>query len=326
MATGRALVVHESSGTRSLLTELLTREGFSVEALDSPYECIARVVDEPADLVLLGLSHLQEAELEVIRSLKDEEAAPRVLVTFPSPLRDLAVRALTLGADGYVLEPFYTDEVIGLVRGQTALKGVPEPNGALSHLAAEVAHAVNNPLQVLTLLLQKDRVTKKELLEGVPAHLDRIEAVVGHLRDFASVGVAHTETRDVRPLVERAAADAGMGYDAADVPLAQADPTQYATAIEALLGAIRARARDEELSVSLGAEETAVALRVAVPRDAFADENVAELLDDLFVVLPGREVFAGFARVRLLLERQGGSLVIEQKGDRLVFVARVPLA
>ena len=74
------------------------------------------------------------------------------------------------------------------------------------------------------------------------------------------------------------------------------------------------------------AEEDAVALRLPVARDAFADEETAALSEAVFVVRPDRKVFPGLARVRLMLERQGGSLAVEQKGKELILVARVPLA
>jgi DNA-binding response OmpR family regulator len=326
VAAGRVLVVHESGATRSLLTALLTGEGLQVESVESWYHCMARFVDEPADLVLLGLPHVQESELQLISALKKEERPPRILVTFPSPLRDLAVRALAIGADGYVLEPFYGDELVGVVRGQLMVAEPPDGAEALAQLAHETAHAVGNPLQVLTLLLQKERVTKKELMTGIPEHLARIEAVVGHLRAFGAVGDARPEPRDVRPLVERAAADAGFGYDTQVVPLAQVDVTLLADAVAALFQAVALRAEGAELAVQLVAEEDAVALRLPVARDAFADEETATLLDAVFVVRPDRKVYPGLARVRLMLERQGGSLAVEQKGTELILVARVPLA
>jgi DNA-binding response OmpR family regulator len=326
VATGRVLVVHESGATRSLLSALLTGEGLQVEALESWYESMARFVDEPADLVLLGLMGVQEPELELITALKREERPPRILVTFPSPLRDLGVRALARGADGYVFEPFYGDELVGIVRGQLSLVAPAEGAEALAQLAQEAAHAIGNPLQVLTLLLQKERVTKKELMTGIPEHLARIEAVVGHLRAFGAVGDARPERRDVRPLVERAAADAGFGYDTQAVPLAQVDVTLYADAVAALFEAAATRAEGAELTVHLVAEDDAVALRLPVPRTAFADEETAKLLDAVFAVHPDRKVYPGFARVRLMLERQGGSLSVEQKGKELILVARVPSA
>lgn len=326
MAAGRILVVHESGATRSLLTALLTAEGLHVETIESWYEAISRFVDEPADLVLLGLARVQEPELALITALKKEKRPPRILVTFPSPRRDLAVRALVIGADGYLLEPFYGDELVGVVRGQLMAAEPPDDTNALAQLAQEAAHAVGNPLQVLTLLLQKERVTKKELMTGIPEHLARIEAVVRHLRAFGAVGDARPEPRDVRPLVESAAADAGFGYDTAVVPLARIDVTLFADAVAALFQVAALRAEGAELAVQLVAEENAVALRLPVARDAFTDEETATLLDAVFVVRPDRQVHPGLARVRLMLERQGGSLAVEQKGTELTLVARVPLA
>ena len=324
MATGRVLLVHESVGTRALLTDLLVQEGLNVEAVDSTYACMARFVDEPADLVVMGLADVHEAELEIIPALKKEERAPRVLVLFPSPRRDLAVRALGKGADGYVLEPFYRDEVVGLVRGQLVPRAkAAEPYYALTHLAREVAHAVNNPLQVVELLLAKERVTKQEILRTIPEQTARIEAVIRHLREFGAIPPAQPETRDVRPLVEAA----GVTLPAGDVPPAHVDAESYTNAVKALREAVAARAADvEELSWQLVAEPDALVLRCRAPAAAFEGEEVEALLDSVFVVTPEREIRPGFARTRALLESQGGSLAVTVDDERVLFSARVPLA
>ena len=268
MATGRILLVHESAGTRSLLADLLSREGLDVEAVESTYACMDRFVDAPADVVVLGLADVDEAELELIPALKKEERPPRVLVTFPGPRRELAVRALSKGADGYVLEPFYRDEVVGLVRGQLARE--EGPYYALSHLAREVAHAVNNPLQVVALLLMKEKVTKQELLKAIPEQTARIEAVVRHLREFGAIPAAHLEPRDVRALVEAA----GIELDPGETPPAQVDAANFTAALVALREAVLARTKEGGLRGQLSAERDAVVLRCGVPAAAFAGEDV----------------------------------------------------
>ena len=63
---GRVLVVHESGGTRALLAELLTAEGMRVEAVASTIQCISSFVDEPAEIVLVGLAGLATTELFLI--------------------------------------------------------------------------------------------------------------------------------------------------------------------------------------------------------------------------------------------------------------------
>lgn len=304
MATGRILLVHESAGTRAMLADLLAREGLDIEAVDSTYACMDRFVDAPADVVVLGLADVDEAELDLIPALKNEEPPPRVLVTFPGPRREMAVRALSKGADGYVLEPFYRDEVVGLVRGQLVREA--GPYYALSHLAREVAHAVNNPLQVVALLLMKEKVTKQELLKAIPEQTARIEAVVRHLREFGAIPLAKPEAQDVRPLVEAA----GFELEPGETPPALVDAANFTAALAALREAILARVKEGGLRGQLTAEPKALVLRVAVPAAAFAGEDLAALLDAVFVVSESREVLPGLARARALLEGQGASLSV----------------
>jgi len=302
VATGRILLVHESAGTRALLADLLTREGLDVEAVDSTYACIDRFVDAPADVVVVGLADVDEAELDLIPALKREERPPRVLVTFPGPRREMAVRALSKGADGYVLEPFYRDEVVGLVRSQ--LPRDAGPYYALSHLAREVAHAVNNPLQVVALMLMKEKVTKQELLKAIPEQTARIEAVVRHLREFGAVPASKPVPHDVRPLVEAA----GIELEPGEAVTALVDPVTFPAALMALREAVLARTKERGLRGQLAADAKAVTLRVPVAPEAFAGEDVSALLDSVFVVSESRDVLPGLARARVLLESQHGTL------------------
>jgi DNA-binding response OmpR family regulator len=306
MANGRVLLVHESAGTRAHLAELLAREGFDVEAVDSTYACMDRFVDAPADVVVVGLADADEAELDLIPALKREGRPPRVVVTFPGPRREMAVRALAKGADGYVLEPFYREEVLGVVRGQLA-RGETGRYYALSHLAREVAHAVMNPLQVVELLLANEKAKKQDLLKAVAEQAGRIGAVVGHLRDFGAVGTSRPEARDVRPLVEAA----GIALEPGPATMALVDPGNLDAALKALADAVFARVKEGGLRGQLLAGKDAVRLRITLPPNAFAKEDPQALLDAVFVVSEDREVLPGLARAKALLESQGATLSVD---------------
>lgn len=318
--------MHESGATRALLSELLSKEQLQVEAADSTYDAIARFIDAPVELVLLGLGDLGESEIDVIATLKAEPEPPRVIVSFPSPRRDLAVRALNLGADGYILEPFYSDELIGIVRGQLAPRGAARPSAPLTRLAREVAHGINNPLQVLTLLLEKDKVTKKQLMDTVPGQVGRIEQVVKLLRDFGAIEPAVVTEADPQPGFTHACEDASVEGEVEEPPpLAIIDPQAYADALDALFAAARLRCgADARLSARLVVEKESVAVRLATPAAPFAETGASALLDAVFTVEPQRDVLPGLARARALLENMGGSLNVQPQKERLVFVARVP--
>jgi DNA-binding NarL/FixJ family response regulator len=342
VAWGRVLVVHESGATRALLSDLLTQEGLRVEGVETTYQAMVRQVDDPAELVILGLGGLDERELEFIPTLRREDPPPKVLVTFASPRRDLAVTALTMGATGYALEPFYGNEIVGLVRGQLrgetpagANADAAGPHALIARLAHEIAHSIGNPLQIASLLLEKDKVTKRELTDGLPPNLARIDAVVRHLRGFANVPAAQTTAGDPVPVVATAAAKAnvtvegaGAGAGAgAGVPDARFDPALLAEALDGVFAAVRARMDPAApLSARLDADGDTVRLRLDLPRATFSGETLADLTTLPFSVRGDRDVLPSLARPRALIDAMGGSLALEQRGERVVVAVRLSRA
>lgn len=311
MAKGRVMVVHESGAMRALLAELLGAEGFAVEAVSSTIQCISSFVDAPASIVVLGLSGLERTELELIKTLKSEAQPPRIIVCFPSPKRDVAVGALNAGADGYVLEPFYPSELVSIVRAQVVTSATETPADLLAHFAGEVAHAINNPLQVILLLLSKERVTKKELMDHIPENVERIHRAVSLLKEYGALPTPMPHAGDCVPLVVAAAEAAQVELDVDGVvPSAKFDDRALASALASLFDAAQ-----PEL-VRLSADVDTIALHVD------SNSDVEELLDHVLVVTPDREITPGLLIAKTLLERQGGSLVAV--GGSLV--ARLPRA
>lgn len=309
MASGRVLVVHESEGTRAQFAEILGGEGLRVETVASSIRCISRFVDEPAELVVLGLSRMVEAELELIRTLKLEPEPPRILVCFPTPKRDIAVSALKAGADAYLLEPFYAAELVALVRAQRRPPPDEVPADMLAHFAGEVAHAINNPLQVILLLLAKERVTKKELMDQIPQNVARIHRAVELLKQYGTMRLPAPVPGNPLAVAERVARDHGVRLDVEGAVFgALCDERALAAALDSLFDVLGPE------SATLLEEPGGVALRV--------HGDGAELLDHVLVVTPEREILPGLLFARTLLERQGGSLTAEGATT----VARLPRA
>jgi DNA-binding response OmpR family regulator/molybdopterin converting factor small subunit len=320
---GRIVVVHGTGSVRAHLGELLTRDGFSVESLDSTYRCMARVVDEPADLVVIGLAGLAEVELELIPSLREEKTPPRILVTFPASLRETASRALAAGADAYLLEPFYASELLRLASSLLQSPAAPAPTAGadpepLRRLAREVAHAVNNPLQVVRLLLEKKNVTKKEIEEGLPPQLERVDEVIGRLRSFGASRTGPASRVEAEEIAKQAAGDAGIKLESSGHTLIRVDEATYRAGLGAMFAALRER--DPKLAATMEDGE----VRVAVNEDAFEGEEPLKLGDAIFVIGAGRDLRTGLALTRWLLEEQGGRLSIEHEGAAFVFRATPP--
>lgn len=332
MADSRVLIIHEAGGTRAQMTDLLAREGLAVEAVESTYRGMARFVEDPASLVILGLAGLRENELELIPALKQEPRPPSILVAFPGSLRDLAVRALDLGADAYVLEPFYATEFVRIAAAHARpLAAEPAAAGApdLARLAAEVAHAVNNPLQILSLLLADEKLPKKQFAERVGEELERIRAVVRHLSAFGAAAPPETRRIDLRALLAQAAAEESMAERVAVAPGprvgARGDERNVLAALRALLAALAARiAPDQALSASVEPERGGVHLTVEAPLAAFEGERVEDLPGSVFVVRADRRVVPGFALARALLSAQQGALEASAGRERARFIVRLP--
>jgi len=324
----RVLIVHDVARTRALVSDLLAREGLHVEAAESTYDAVARFVENPSDLVVLGLPGLAPSELKVIRTLKREPSAPALVVTFPSSARDLAVKALEEGADGYVIEPFYAPELLAVVRAHLRPRSAPPSNAALPLLAREIAHAVNNPLQVVLLLLQDNKAQKKQIVDGVQDAVERIQQVVSLLKEFGSIPEAEPGEHDPVPIVRRAVREAGLELDAGEVATARIDEHPYHAAVAAMLTALAQLAGEamNDARVVLREEADAVALRVVLPESVRPEAVPPVLPDVIFRVGDDGEARPGLMLPRVLLESMGGSLSIEREGRRVRVVARVPKA
>lgn len=331
MASGRVLIVHGSGATRALMTELLTREGVSVEAVESTYRAMARFLDEPAQLLVLGLNGLREAELDLVRTLKQDRAAPKVIVSFPAALRDLAVRAVEAGADAYLLEPFYASEFTRLALTGLARPApeAPPPSADLAQLAGEMAHAINNPLQILSLLLADPKMPKRKLTQKVSEELERIREVVRHLGAYGAGATAPPRRLDLRAVAMEAAEGFAGAVRVQPGPAMEAmgDEAALLAAMRSLFGALLLRAGPEgSLLAAVAVEGPAAAVTVEAPTASFAGETLARLRESVFVVREDRTVLPGLAPAHALLLRQSGSLEVTPVGETARFSLRLPRA
>ncbi|MEE8106184.1 MAG: response regulator [Planctomycetota bacterium] len=325
LANGKILVLHATAGTRTQMANLLSREGYAVETVDTSYDCVVRFVESPSDIVLIGLQGLRENELDMIRTLRREQPRLRILVTFPSPLREFAVRALDAGADAYILEPFYADEFVNLVRGQEPDDAVEDESVDLALLAREVAHAVNNPLQVVSLLLGDDKTPKRKLVAEVGAEIGRVREVVQLLEAYGSVRSGAVEPVDLGPVLKQAAAGrADLKLDAGATATCQADPRLLAAGLESLFDAIAAREAKVAAEATIGEEGGRAVIRFEIPRAVFADEDPNELRRAVFVVRDDRTVIPGLAVASAHFAAQGGEFKIERSGAAWVFTVALP--
>ena len=122
---GSTIVVAEDDRiTRELLSGMLRKHGFTVEAVPDGQVAVERVARGGVDLVLLDIMMPRLSGLEACRLLKgmtSDTFLPVVLVTVKTDSAS-RVEGLKIGADDYVCKPFDEDELLARVEAMLRIK------------------------------------------------------------------------------------------------------------------------------------------------------------------------------------------------------------
>lgn len=108
-------VVEDDEEIRRLVRDLLVREGFVVEAVDSSAGLDALLALKQPQLIILDLMLPGDDGLAVCRRLRAKSSIPILMLTAKSHPVDRVV-GLEMGADDYVTKPFDPHELLARVR------------------------------------------------------------------------------------------------------------------------------------------------------------------------------------------------------------------
>ena len=262
-----ALLIMPAGATARSMSEGLAGLGCAVETSDCVFHAISMFTKSPADLVVLGLAGLTDRDLEIIRVIREIRPDVHVIVLLRASQRERAVTALSLGADGYLLEPFYLEEFLAVARrafhrldsASPAPRGF-EPEGSdLGRLAGAVAHAVNNPLQIIELLLAEGDGSEPNHRE-FKQETARIQTVVEELLAFARRNQIRLGNVDMVRLVREAVPasrkrGSRIEHDLAeDLPLVRADARLLEAVLKTLAGLAQAKGGNYALEIAVRRE------------------------------------------------------------------------
>jgi DNA-binding response OmpR family regulator len=120
----RVLVVDDDHDCRLMLSSLVARAGFRVDAVADGEMALSLFGTQPPDLVLLD-AHLPRVDgWEVCRAIKADEATahtPVIMLTAFSSA-DARERSLAAGADEYVEKPFRADALLEMIEQLLAIR------------------------------------------------------------------------------------------------------------------------------------------------------------------------------------------------------------
>ena len=115
------LVVDDDDEIRTMLTRVLSGDGYRVVEAGDGHGALAALAEHPADLVLLDVVLGAEDGLDVLATLRRSSDVPVIMLTGKGAELD-RVLGLKLGADDYVVKPFFPAELsarIGTVLRRT---------------------------------------------------------------------------------------------------------------------------------------------------------------------------------------------------------------
>jgi two-component system response regulator MtrA len=117
-----ALVVEDDPAARERLTNALQRAGFDMSAVATGREALARVRDEPFDLIVVSLVLPDMGGLDLCRNVRVLRQDTIIILVGESETAEVVI-GLELGADDYLKEPFDPRELVA--RARAALRRAP---------------------------------------------------------------------------------------------------------------------------------------------------------------------------------------------------------
>jgi len=111
----RILIVDDDPAVRGVVAEALEKEGFTVDHAPDGRQALTTVADHPPDLMILDVVLPGADGREVLAEVRQTSSLPVILLTSRGAELD-RVHGLEMGADDYLVKPFYPRELVARVR------------------------------------------------------------------------------------------------------------------------------------------------------------------------------------------------------------------
>ena len=116
-SSGCVLVVDDETNLRRLLRSYLQKGGFTVVEAASGLDALSLLRTEEIEVALIDVMLPGIDGLELVRRIRAEPEVPIILITARGE-ETSRVAGLEVGADDYVVKPFFPREVVARVRAQ----------------------------------------------------------------------------------------------------------------------------------------------------------------------------------------------------------------
>jgi DNA-binding response OmpR family regulator len=126
MEAARILVVDDEGQVCESVKSFLGKRGYAVSAAQTAGEALELISKERPHLVLLDVRLGDISGMDVLRKIKQCDKNIKVIMITALSDDESISRAKYLGADGYVVKPFTTDYLNGLILQEISYLGLPK--------------------------------------------------------------------------------------------------------------------------------------------------------------------------------------------------------
>ncbi len=130
-AVGSVLIIDDEAAIRESLETLLEFEGYAVESAETGEQGLARLGEQPFDLVLLDFALPDRNGLEILADIRDRDPQLAVIMITAYGTVDNAVRAMQSGAANFIQKPWDNEKLLADVRAAVARRRAEEENEQL---------------------------------------------------------------------------------------------------------------------------------------------------------------------------------------------------
>ena len=173
--SGKILIIDDDEKLNGLLTDYLSKMGFTVLTSTLPSAGLEKLEEETPDLVILDVMLPEMDGFEVCRTIRQSSSVPVVMLTARGEVMDRVV-GLEIGADDYLPKPFEPRELVARIQAilrriQTKSKSGIKTIGALCidfhkyevRVDDKLVHLTLNEFECLVLLVKnKGKVLNRD--------------------------------------------------------------------------------------------------------------------------------------------------------------------
>ncbi len=128
----RILHIEDDASLRANVKTGLKREGFAVDSVDNAKEGLLKIKEYQYDIILLDIGMPEMDGLSALKTIKESGCTVPVFIISGQGGEDFKLKAFDLGAEDYMVKPFFLTELTARIRRELARRekyGSPSVNG-----------------------------------------------------------------------------------------------------------------------------------------------------------------------------------------------------